>query len=146
MEENKYSIIAKNISKGYKMYSSPKQKLMDLILPKGAGKTFYALKDLSFKVEKGEVVGLLGLNGSGKSTLSNILGGVSMPTSGEIKINGESALIAIGLGMNNFLTGIENIELKALMMGYKKSEVEEIKQEIIDFADIGEFINQPLRT
>ena len=146
MEENKYSIIAKNISKGYKMYSSPKQKLMDLILPKGAGKTFYALKDLSFKVEKGEVVGLLGLNGSGKSTLSNILGGVSMPTSGEIKINGESALIAIGLGMNNFLTGIENIELKALMMGYKKSEVEEIKQEIINFADIGEFINQPLRT
>ena len=146
MEENKYSIIAKNVSKGYKMYSSSKQKLMDLILPKGAGKTFYALKDLSFKVEKGEVVGLLGLNGSGKSTLSNILGGVSMPTSGEIEINGESALIAIGLGMNNFLTGIENIELKALMMGYKKSEIEEIKQEIIDFADIGEFINQPLRT
>ena len=59
MEENKYSIIAKNVSKGYKMYSSSKQKLMDLILPKGAGKTFYALKDLSFKVEKGEVVGLL---------------------------------------------------------------------------------------
>ena len=146
MEENKYSIVAKNVSKGYKMYSSPKQKLMDLILPKGAGKTFYALKDISFKVEKGEVVGLLGLNGSGKSTLSNILGGVSMPTSGEIEINGESALIAIGLGMNNFLTGIENIELKALMMGYKKSEIEEIKQEIIDLADIGEFINQPLRT
>lgn len=146
MEENKYSIIAKNISKGYKMYSSPKQKLLDLILPKGAGKTFYALKDISFKVEKGEVVGLLGLNGSGKSTLSNILGGVSMPTSGEIEINGEASLIAIGIGMNNFLTGIENIELKALMMGYKKNEIEEIKQEIIDFADIGEFINQPLRT
>ncbi|MGG7141919.1 teichoic acids export ABC transporter ATP-binding subunit TagH, partial [Clostridium nigeriense] len=146
MEENKYSIIAKNISKGYKMYSSPKQKLLDLILPKGAGKTFYALKDISFKVQKGEVVGLLGLNGSGKSTLSNILGGVSMPTSGEIEINGEAALIAIGIGMNNFLTGIENIELKALMMGYKKNEIEEIKQEIIDFADIGEFINQPLRT
>lgn len=146
MEENKYSIIAKNISKGYKIYSSPKEKLLDLILPKGAGKTFYALKDISFKVEKGEVVGLLGLNGSGKSTLSNILGGVSMPTSGEIEINGEASLIAIGIGMNNFLTGIENIELKALMMGYRKEEIEEIKQEIIDFADIGEFINQPLRT
>ncbi|MDV4150274.1 teichoic acids export ABC transporter ATP-binding subunit TagH [Clostridium sp. AL.422] len=146
MEEKKYSIIAKNISKGYKMYSSSKQKLLDLLLPKGAGKTFYALKDISFKVKKGEVVGLLGLNGSGKSTLSNILGGVSMPTSGEIEINGEASLIAIGIGMNNFLTGIENIELKALMMGYKKAEIEEIKQEIIDFADIGEFINQPLRT
>ena len=128
------------------MYSSPKEKLLDLILPKGAGKTFYALKDISFKVEKGDVVGLLGLNGSGKSTLSNILGGVSMPTSGEIEINGEASLIAIGIGMNNFLSGIENIELKALMMGYKKDEIEEIKQEIIDFADIGEFINQPLRT
>ncbi|MEO2574749.1 teichoic acids export ABC transporter ATP-binding subunit TagH [Clostridium tertium] len=146
MNENKYSIIAKNISKGYKMYSSSKEKLLDLILPKGAGKTFYALKDISFEVEKGEVVGLLGLNGSGKSTLSNILGGVSMPTSGEIEINGEASLIAIGIGMNNFLSGIENIELKALMMGYKKDEIEEIKQEIIDFADIGEFINQPLRT
>ncbi|MGG7058104.1 teichoic acids export ABC transporter ATP-binding subunit TagH [Clostridium tertium] len=146
MEENKYSIIAKNISKGYKMYSSPKEKLLDLILPKGAGKTFYALKDISFKVEKGEVVGLLGLNGSGKSTLSNILGGVSMPTSGKIEINGEASLIAIGIGMNNFLTGIENIELKAIMMGYNKEEIEEIKQDIIDFADIGEFINQPLRT
>ena len=106
MEENKYSIIAKNISKGYKMYSSPKEKLLDLILPKGAGKTFYALKDISFKVEKGDVVGLLGLNGSGKSTLSNILGGVSMPTSGEIEINGEASLIAIGIVINNFLSGI----------------------------------------
>ena len=146
MDKDKYAIIAENLSKGYKMYSSPKQKLLDLILPKGVGKTFYALKDLSFKVEKGEVVGLLGLNGSGKSTLSNILGGVSMPTQGKIEINGDSALITIGLGMNNFLTGIENIELKALMMGYKKDQIESIKQEIIDFADIGEFINQPLRT
>ena len=89
MDKDKYAIIAENLSKGYKMYSSPKQKLLDLILPKGVGKTFYALKDLSFKVEKGEVVGLLGLNGSGKSTLSNILGGVSMPTQGKIEINGE---------------------------------------------------------
>ena len=88
MDKKKYSVIAKNISKGYKLYSSPKQKLLDLILPKGAGKTFYALKDISFKVEKGDVVGLVGLNGSGKSTLSNILGGISMPTKGSIKING----------------------------------------------------------
>ena len=146
MEEKEYSVIAENISKGYKMYDNPKQKLLDLILPKGAGKTFYALKNISFKVKKGEVVGLLGLNGSGKSTLSNILGGVSMPTKGKITINGEASLIAIGLGMNNFLTGIENIEVKALMMGYKKNEIEEIKQDIIDFADVGEFINQPIRT
>ena len=144
--DNKYSVITKNISKGYKLYSSPKEKLLDLILPNGSGKTFYALKNISFQVEKGDVVGIIGLNGSGKSTLSNIIGGISMPTKGSIKINGEASLIAIGLGLNNFLTGIENIELKSIMMGYKKSEIEVIKQDIIDFADIGEFINQPLRT
>lgn len=146
MEKEEFSIIAKNISKSYKMYSSPKEKFLDLVLPKGAGKDFYALRDISFKVKKGDIVGLIGLNGSGKSTLSNILGGISMPTTGEIEIKGEAALIAIGLGLNNFLTGIENIEIKALMMGYKKSEIEEIKEEIIDFADIGDFINQPIRT
>ena len=146
MEESKYAVIANNINKCYKMYSSQKEKLLDLISNKGAGKTFYALRDISFKVEKGEVVGLLGLNGAGKSTLSNILGGVSLPNSGEIIINGESSLIAIGLGLNNFLTGLENIELKALMMGYKKDEIERIKQEVIEFAEIGDFINQPIRT
>lgn len=147
MEDNKeYAVIAENINKCYKMYSSQKQKFLDLILPKGAGKTFYAIKDMSFKVEKGDSVGLLGLNGAGKSTLSNMLGGTSLPNSGKLIINGESALIAIGLGMNNFLTGIENIELKAIMMGYKKDEIEKIKQEVIEFADIGDFINQPVRT
>ena len=146
MEEKQYAVIAKGISKCYKMYSGPKQKLMDLISPKGAGKNFYALKDLSFKIEKGQVVGILGLNGSGKSTLSNILGGVSIPSKGDITLNGESSVIAIGLGLNNFLTGIENIEVKALMMGYKKSDIERITQEVIEFADIGDFINQPIRT
>lgn len=146
MNEIKYSVVAENISKCYKMYSGPKDKLLDLLSIKSTGKEFYALKNLSFKVEKGDVVGLLGLNGSGKSTLSNILGGVSMPTNGEIQINGEASLIAIGLGLNNFLTGIENIEVKALMMGYKKDEIEAIKQDIIEFAEIGDFINQPIRT
>lgn len=146
MSEDKYSVIAESISKCYKMYSGPKQKLLDLILPKGAGKNFYALKDISFKVQKGDVVGLIGLNGSGKSTLSNIIGGVSMPTQGKIEIKGEASLIAIGLGLNNFLTGMENIEVKAIMMGYKKDEIEKITQEIIDFADIGDFITQPIRT
>lgn len=146
MSEDKYSVIANNVSKCYKMYSGPKQKLLDLLLPKGAGKDFYALKDISFKVEKGDVVGLVGLNGSGKSTLSNIIGGVSIPSKGDIEIKGEASLIAIGLGLNSFLTGMENIELKAIMMGYKKDDIEKITQEIIDFADIGDFITQPIRT
>lgn len=146
MNKQKYAIIAKNISKRYKMYKSSKEKLIDLISPKGCGADFYALKDVSFKVEKGKSVGLIGVNGAGKSTLSNILSGVSIPTSGEIEINGEPAIIAIGSGLNNFLTGIENIEIKALMMGFDKERIEEIKHDVIEFAEIGEFINQPIRT
>lgn len=146
MNNQKYAIMVNNVSKKYKMYKNSKEKLLDLIHPKGSGTDFYALKDLSFSVEKGKSVGLIGVNGAGKSTLSNILAGVSLPTSGEIKINGQPAIIAIGSGLNNFLTGIENIEIKALMMGFDKDRIEEIKQKVIDFAEIGEFINQPIRT
>lgn len=146
MNNQKYAIVAKNISKRYKMYKNSKEKLLDLMHPKGCGSDFYALKDLSFKIEKGKSVGLIGVNGAGKSTLSNILAGVSIPTTGEIEINGEPAIIAIGSGLNNFLTGLENIEMKALMMGFDKDKIEEIKQNVIEFAEIGEFINQPIRT
>ena len=146
MDNRKYAIIAKNVSKRYKMYKNSKEKLIDLLHPKGCGADFYALKDISFKVEKGKSVGLIGVNGAGKSTLSNILAGVSIPTNGEIEINGEPAIIAIGSGLNNFLTGIENIEIKALMMGFDKERIEEIKHNVIEFAEIGEFINQPIRT
>lgn len=146
MNDNKYSVRARNISKTYKMYTGSKQKLLDLMLPKGAGKDFNALKDLTFDIEKGKCVGLIGLNGAGKSTLSNILAGVSLPTKGEIYIEGNPAIIAIGSGMNNFLTGMENVETKALMMGFKKDKIEEIKRNVIEFAEIGDFINQPIRT
>ncbi|MDU4912109.1 teichoic acids export ABC transporter ATP-binding subunit TagH [Clostridium baratii] len=146
MKDNKYSVRARNISKTYKMYSGAKEKILDLILPKGAGKNFNALKDLTFEIEKGKCVGLIGLNGAGKSTLSNILAGVSLPTKGEIYIEGNPAIIAIGSGMNNFLTGMENVETKALMMGFKKDKIEEIKRNVIEFAEIGDFINQPIRT
>lgn len=146
MNDNKYSVRARNISKTYKMYTGSKQKLLDLMLPKGAGKDFNALKDITFDIEKGKCVGLIGLNGAGKSTLSNILAGVSLPTKGEIYIEGNPAIIAIGSGMNNFLTGMENVETKALMMGFKKDKIEEIKRNVIEFAEIGDFINQPIRT
>lgn len=146
MGEDKYSVRAISINKSYKMYSGQKEKLFDLILPSGAGKDFYALKNITFNVQKGKCVGLIGLNGAGKSTLSNILAGVSLPSKGEIYIDGNPAIIAIGSGMNNFLTGIENIETKALMMGFKKDKIEEIKRNVIEFAEIGDFINQPIRT
>ncbi|MGL4740593.1 MAG: ATP-binding cassette domain-containing protein [Sarcina sp.] len=146
MDNKNLAVKATSIAKTYKIYSSPKDKILDLLLPKGIGKEFKALKDINFEVRKGEIIGLIGLNGAGKSTLSNIIGGISIPSSGEIQINGESSIIAIGLGLNNFLTGIENINVKATMMGYKKEEINKIINEVIEFAEIGDFINQPIRT
>lgn len=144
--QKEYAIVAKQISKIYKMYDKPSDKVKDLLLPSGYGREFYALKKLSFSVEKGDCVGLIGLNGSGKSTLANILSGISQPTTGEIEINGTTSMIAISSGLNTSLTGIENIELKGLMIGLGKKQIEEVKDDIIAFADVGEFINQPVKT
>lgn len=141
-----YAVVVKQITKVYKVYNGQKERLKDLLLPGGCGKDFYALKNVSFAVKKGDCVGLLGLNGSGKSTLATILCGISQPSKGEIYIDGEPAMIAISSGLNPALTGIENIELKGLMIGLDKKQVEELKADIIDFADIGEFIYQPVKT
>lgn len=145
MERN-YSVIVRNVTKVYRMYESPGQKLMDLLLGKGKCDEFYALKDISFEVETGESVGLIGLNGSGKSTLGNILAGISPPTSGVIQLNGEPSSISISSGLNLLLTGIENIELKGLMMGLTPKQIKDFTQKIIDFADVGAFIYQPVKT
>lgn len=143
---DEYAVVAKQITKIYKVYGGQKERLKDLLLPGGCGKDFYALKNVSFVVHKGDCVGLLGLNGSGKSTLAAILSGISQPSKGEVYINGEPAMIAISSGLNTALTGIENIELKGLMIGLDKKQVEDLKADIIDFADIGEFIYQPVKT
>ena len=144
--EKEYAIIANGVSKAYKMYQSADEKLKDFLFSKSYGKSFYALRDLTFKVEKGDIVGLVGINGSGKSTLAEILGGITVPTEGSIIINGTPAVIAISAGLNNQLTGIENIELKGLMIGLTVAEVEQLKDQIIEFADIGEHIYQPVKT
>jgi len=144
--DKEYAVIVNGVSKVYKMYRNSNEKLKDFLFSKSYGKEFYALRDLNFKVEKGDIVGLVGLNGSGKSTLAEILGGITVPTEGSVIINGKPALIAISAGLNSQLTGIENIELKGLMMGLSASQVEELKENIIDFADIGEHIYQPVKT
>ncbi|NBK96549.1 MAG: ATP-binding cassette domain-containing protein [Erysipelotrichia bacterium] len=108
-------------------------------------KSFYALKDVSFEIEKGCVVGILGSNGSGKSTLSNILAGISMQDHGKITIHGEQALIAIQAGLNTQLSGIENIRLKGALLGLSKKKIEAITQGVIDFAELGEFLYQPVK-
>ena len=89
------SIITKNITKKYKLYNGTKERILDLIMPKNYGEDFYALADVSFEAEKGDVVGFIGINGSGKSTLSNIIAGIVPETSGSVKVNGQTSLIAV---------------------------------------------------
>ena len=102
-----------------------------------ATKQFYALQDLSFQINQGDVVGILGTNGSGKSTLSLILAGISDIDEGSLDIRGEQALIAINTGLNPQLTGEENIKVKGALLGLKKKEIEQITQSVIDFAEHG---------
>src|SRR5690606_8240045 len=109
------AIITKNITKKYKLYNGTKERILDLITPKSYGEDFYALADVSFEAEKGDIVGFIGVNGSGKSTLSNIIAGIVPETSGSVQINGQSALIAVASGLKADLTGRDNIELKLLM-------------------------------
>lgn len=142
-------IKVQNISKVYKMYNKPVDRLKESINLFGRmyHKEFYAIKDLSFDVKKGETIGIIGKNGSGKSTLLKIITGVLTPTTGTLTVNGKvSALLELGAGFNPELTGIENIYLHGTILGYKKQEIDERLDAILSFADIGEFINQPVKT
>ncbi|WP_243525249.1 teichoic acids export ABC transporter ATP-binding subunit TagH [Bacillus pseudomycoides] len=134
-----------NVTKKYKMHSKNSEKLKDILYPGGFGEDFYALRNLEFEAQKGDVIGIVGVNGSGKSTMSNLIAGITPPTTGSIDIKGKVALIAIAAGLNNQLSGRENIELKCLMMGMSKAQIEKLTPEIIDFADIGKFIDMPVK-
>lgn len=140
-----YSVKFHNVTKKYKMHSKNSDKLKDIIYPGGFGEDFYALRNLSFEAQKGDVIGIVGVNGSGKSTMSNLIAGITPPTAGTIDIKGNIALIAISAGLNNQLTGRENIELKCLMMGLSKEKIQSLTPEIIEFADIGKFIDMPVK-
>ena len=138
----------KNLTKSYKMYASKQAKLLEIIIPKCKRHTeFKALDNLNLEVKKGEVLGILGKNGAGKSTLLKIITGVACGTSGEVNINGKiSSLLELGTAFNPELTGEENIYQHGQVMGISRKEMEEKKQEIIDFADIGEHLYQPVKT
>ncbi len=142
----KKAVIAKNITKKYKLYNGTKERLLDLISPKSIGEDFHALNGVSFEAEVGDIVGFVGLNGSGKSTLSNIIAGIVPQTSGEIEINGEAALIAVASGLKGDLSGRDNIELKLLMLGFNKKEIQELEPVIIEFSELAEFIDQPVKS
>ena len=143
------AIRVENVSKVYKLYDKPIDRLKETlnISNKVYHKDHYALNDISFEVKKGETVGIIGTNGSGKSTLLKMITGVLTPTSGNIEVNGKvSALLELGAGFNPEYTGMENIYLNGTMMGYSREEMESKVQPILEFADIGEFINQPVKT
>lgn len=146
---NDIAIKVENVSKIYKLYDRPIDRLKETLSPskKKYHKDHYALDNISFKVKKGETVGIIGTNGSGKSTLLKMITGVLTPTSGNITVNGKvSALLELGAGFNPEYTGIENIYLNGTMMGYSREEMDKKVKPILEFADIGEFINQPVKT
>lgn len=134
-----------NVSKSFRLYRKQSDKLLDIISLKKDRDQFYALKNIDFEINEGEAIGIIGLNGSGKSTLSNILAQVIPPSFGDIEINGETSLIAISVGLNPSLTGMENIKMKCLMHGLTNAEINMIQDDIVEFADIGNFIHQPVK-
>ncbi len=143
------AISVRNLSKKYHLYDSPKHRLVEALHPfrKKYHRDFWALKDVSFDVRKGETIGIIGKNGSGKSTLLQILCGVLQPTEGEVVVNGRvSALLELGAGFNPEFTGRQNVYLNGAIIGFTKEEMDDRFQAIADFADIGEFIDQPVKT
>lgn len=137
-----------NLTKEYKMYPRKINRLQELIFPWiKKHSTFTAVNNLNLTVSEGEILGILGRNGAGKSTILKMITGVVTPTSGTMKINGKiSSLLELGAAFNGELTGEENIYQHGQVMGLTKGEIENIKQDIIDFADIGEHLSQPVKT
>lgn len=147
--EDDIVLSVRNVSKCFEMYEKPVHRLYQTLF---AGhrkfyKEFWALKDISFDVHRGECVGIIGRNGAGKSTLLQIITGTLAPTTGEVKMKGRvAALLELGSGFNPEFTGRENVYLNAAILGLTKAETDARFQGILDFADIGEFIDQPVKT
>ncbi|MCU0119166.1 ABC transporter ATP-binding protein [Pseudomonas sp. B2M1-30] len=149
MSENiESAIVVRDICKVYRLYKKPVDRLIEALSFSGKRRhhDFHALSNVSFSVAKGQTVGILGANGAGKSTLLKILTGVLTPTSGDVKVFGRvSSLLELGAGFNPDYTGIENIYFQGTLMGYSRAEMHKRVSAITEFADIGEFISQPVR-
>lgn len=143
------AIAVNHLNKIYRLYDKPVDRLKESLglSRKKKYKEHYALRDVSFTVEKGETVGIIGTNGSGKSTILKIITGVLNPTGGEVQVNGRiSALLELGAGFNMEYSGIENIYLNGTMIGFSREEIDAKLDEILKFADIGDFVYQPVKT
>lgn len=149
MEDEKIAIQVKNLEKAYKLYNKSSDRLKETL---GLGRKkrhteHYALKGVDLTIHQGETVGIIGTNGSGKSTILKIITGVLNPTGGEVMVNGRiSALLELGAGFNMEYNGIENIYLNGTMIGFSEKEIEEKMNDILEFADIGEYVYQPVKT
>lgn len=140
------AISAEHISKIYATYPRTVDKYLDFFLPRPFGRRFYAIQDLSFTLEKGCSLGLVGLNGSGKTTLANIIAGASAPTKGNLTINGKVTMTSVSSGVLTALTGRENIMQKCLLLGLNRKEILELMPEIIEFSELGDVIDQQVKT
>ncbi len=137
------------VSKYYKLYHSPKDRFREALDPlrRRRYQEFFALKNINLEIKKGEILGVVGPNGSGKSTLLKLIAGVIPPSSGRVTVNGAvSAMLELGSGMNPDLSGTDNVYFGGIMLGFSHEEMNARMDEIIAFADIGDFINQPLKT
>jgi len=145
---NDISVKIKDVSKTYRVYEKPKDRLMQFIFrSKIFYKEFIALNTLSFDIKKGETIGIIGRNGSGKSTLLQMIAGTLTPATGDIQISGRvAALLELGSGFNPEFTGRENVYLNASILGITREEIEQKMDAILKFADIGDFIDQPVKT
>ncbi|WP_123042252.1 ABC transporter ATP-binding protein [Cohnella candidum] len=143
------AIQIRDVSKCYKIYDKPVDRLKQGIFRghKQFYREFWALKDVSFDVRKGETIGIVGKNGSGKSTLLQMIAGTLTPTFGDIQVNGRvAALLELGSGFNPEFTGRENIYLNGTILGFSREQMDSLYEEIVAFADIGDFIDQPIKT
>ena len=147
-QERKPAITVKDLKKVYKLYDKPSDRFKEAFgLTRKKAKEHYALNGVSLEIFQGETVGIIGTNGSGKSTILKIITGVLSPTSGEVNVSGRiSALLELGAGFNMEYNGIENIYLNGTMIGFSEKEIDEKLQDILDFADIGDYVYQPVKT
>ena len=147
MDKEKIVIKFNHVTKTYKLFKNDKRRLLHTFCKKVKFKEKKAVNNVSFKIERGEAVALFGKNGAGKSTILKMITGVCFPTEGKITVNGRvSALLELTSGFDPEFTGRENIYLKGQLLGIKDTEIKELEQEIIEFAGISEYIDQPVRT